>query len=397
VTMFGARHATEDASGTFLVIVDGDGDIVWYYDDDIGISDSRRLRNGNLLFLHSGNRGAREIDMLGNVVGEWTATGWDRELPEGSVGVATDSFHHEIVELPDDDIADFLVLSTELRPFSDYPLDVADPSQTEDGDVGVLGDTIVTFDRDGTIVEEWSLLDVLDPYRVSYDSLGTDWKVVYGDEDTRDWSHANAVVLDPEDGNLIVSLRNQDALIKVDRESGELMWILGDPDRWEEPWSSTLLEPTGASGDFEWSYHQHAPMFTPDGTIVLYDNGNGRAIPPEPELDPDDRYSRAVEYRIDDDAGTVAQVWAFGGPDDPWYSGALGDADHLAETGNLLVTDGFRTADDGGRWARAFEVTRTDPGEVVWEIAARGDEVGWTIYRAERLQSIYPGGEPTSD
>jgi arylsulfate sulfotransferase len=262
-----------------------------------------------------------------------------------------------------------------------------------------MGDVVVAFRRDGTVVQEWSLLDILDPYRISYDSLDPDWKLVYGEEETTDWSHGNAVVVDPADGGIVVSLRNQDAVVKFSRDAGELVWILGPHGRWEAPWSDALLTPTTqSSGDrgspFEWSYHQHAPMFMPDGAVLLFDNGNGRAIPPDPELDTEERYSRAVEYRIDEATRAVTQTWAYGGPDDPWYSGALGDADLLPATGNVLVVDGFEMLPDDSRYARLFEVTRDDPAQVVWEVEIR-DETGdpplnWTVYRAERLPSVYP-------
>ena len=166
--------------------------------------------------------------MLGNTVAEWNAIGHDPELEPDAIPVDTDSFHHEVYELPDGDAADFLVLSSELRTLPDYPLNETSPTQTE-SEARVMGDVIVAFRRDGTVVQEWKVLDILDPYRISHDSLDPEWQLVY-DGDTRDWSHGNAVILDPTDGNLIVSLRNQDAVVKIDRETGELVWILGAPE-----------------------------------------------------------------------------------------------------------------------------------------------------------------------
>lgn len=387
----------EDPLGarSWLVMLDSQGELVWYYDPGHGVGDARRMTNGNLLFLH-GVRGMREIDMLGNTIADWTAVGHKDDLPDGSIPVDTDSFHHEVYELPEEDEADFLIMSSELRPYPDYPTDEVDPSKTE-SEAQVMGDVIVAFKRDGTIVQEWSLLDILDPYRMSYDTLDDSWQLVYEGE-TRDWSHGNGVITDPTDGGLIISLRNQDATVKIDRETGELVWILGPPERWEEPWSEALLTPSGPEGysasDFEWSFHQHAPVFTPNGGMLLFDNGNGRAIPPEPVLDPQDRYSRLVEYEIDEEALTISQIWDYGGPDDRWYSGALGDADYIAETDTVLGVDGFKGQEDGPIFARVFEITRDDLAEIVFEVIVRDestdDPVGWIVYRAERLDSIYP-------
>ena len=79
----------------------------------------------------------------------------------------------------------------------------------------------------------------------------------------------------------------------------------------------------------------------------MFDNGNGRAVPPAAPLPGPQRYSRAVEYVIDEAAMTVRQRWAFGGAGEGWYSAAVGDADELEATGNVLVTDGFRFGASG--------------------------------------------------
>ena len=42
------------------------------------------------------------------------------------------------------------------------------------------------------------------------------------------------------------------------------------------------------------------------------------------------------------------------------------------------------------RWARVVEVTYDEPPEKVWEMRLKEDGVGWAIYRAERLPTLYP-------
>ena len=145
----------------------------------------------------------------------------------------------------------------------------------------VVGSTVLLMKRDGTLAGEWKLLDILDPYRVSYGGLGRFWnREGYGhlEGGTRDWGHANGAIVDPRDGNIIVTIRHQDAVVKFDRD-GQLGWILGDHARWSERFRPFLLEPEGA---FEWPYHMHAPQITAAGTLMLFDNGNFRAIPPRP-------------------------------------------------------------------------------------------------------------------
>lgn len=392
VTMFNAGSAGNPTG--FLVMVDAQGEVVWYYTRQGGIGDARRLRNGNLLFQGSG---AIEIDMLGNTLNHWYPSRLNPGgAPPGAILVDTDTFHHEISEMPAWTGADFVVLSTELREYPNYPASETDPSQTTP--IGrVVGDVIVEFKRSGEIVRETKLLDILDPYRISYNSLSGFWDNTYPPGNTKDWSHGNAVVFANYDNAYIVSARSQDAIVKIGRTSGALEWILGPHERWSAPWNQYLLTPVG-SPNFEWSYHQHAPQVLPGGDILMYDNGNGRAIPPVPEMPVPDRYSRAVHYRVDKVAMTTEQVWAYGPPPpagESYYCGTRGDADIMRTTGNVLVTDADRKNFDLLQtFARIFEVTKTDPAQIVFEMYIRDNTVPnpqvWNSYRAERLRNIYP-------
>ncbi len=403
-----AQGAHTGPTKTPLLMLDEEGEVVWYFDGGHSISDSRRLSNGNLLFMAAD--GIIEIDMFGDQVQLW----WPNNIntggaPPGATLVAADSFHHEVYELPPGDMADFVALSTEMRVIPNYPSSVTEPNQTQPF-ANVVGDVIVAFDRDGTVVREWKLLDILDPYRVCYDSLLGFWDGLYGVV-TYDWSHGNAVVLDSSDDSWIVSCRHQDTVLKIDRSSGNLVWILGDHERWFLPWSARLLDPVRSADQgsttpaapigilpddrFAWNYHQHSPQVLSGGRLMLFDNGNGRAIPPKPELPTADRYSRALEVDIDRAKLTVSQVWDNGGAENKWYSGFLCDADALSATDNVLVCDGAKLDPATQKlWARVFEVTRDDPGEIVFQVRVQDQDPsnpgGWTCYRAERLAGVYP-------
>jgi arylsulfate sulfotransferase len=155
-------------------------------------------------------------------------------------------------------------------------------------------------------------------------------------------------------------------------------------------------------GEIEWQYHQHAPEITPQGTILVFDNGNFRHRPFDQR--PDQNYSRAVEYSIDGGAMTVSQVWSYGGPgDEIFFSNALGDVDWLPWTGNVLITDGSRLTPNvpASRWARIVEVTHTTPAQKVFELivqdAPDSDFSGWRVYRSERLPNLYPPERGTAD
>ena len=394
VTMFDVIHWPEtgnDDNYGLLVAVDSAGEVVWYYKTGSNVGDARRLSNGNILYM-SGRAGhLYEIDMVGRVIAEWhTDRVPEEEVGEGSIRVDAETFHHEAFETVTGNI---LTISSEVREFDGYPTSATDPAAPRSTS-NVLGDVLVEFTRRGDVVREVKLLDLLDPYRVGYDSLGAGfWGSVYTetfDHPLRDWAHTNAVMSDSTGRYALASSRVQDAVVKVDLETGELVWILGEHGGWGPEWKDHLLTPVG---DFMWQYHQHAPMFTPEGTILMFDNGNNRAWPFEAPMPASESFSRAVEYRVDEDKMEIEQVWSYGGPgDEHFFSTFISDADWLPGTRNVLVADGGRvTGEDGHHWARIVEVTHTTPAEKVFEVVI-DDETpnGWAVFHAERLPSLYP-------
>ena len=409
VTIFNAFAMDDEGRGIddfggVLYILDERGEVIWYFYNQKEVGDARRLRNGNLLVESNRTNSLIELDMLGNVMSHWHPTGTDMgEPPEDSMPIATDTLHHEVYEMPSENL---LSLSTELRIIDDFPTSAEDPD-AETGPSAVIGDVIVEFERDGTIVHEHRLLDILDPYRITRASMNPGfWPDHYEPKvddleatPLRDVAHANAIIYDDRDDSYIVSVRRQNAVIKVARTTGELKWILGTPEHWKEPWSAKRLQPIG---NLEWQFGQHGSVFTGDRNILLYDNGGSRAGAFMEEMPLEDRYSRVVEFAVDEQAMTVEQVWSYDGrPDNSFYSSFVSDADWLPVTGNVLITDGARRTNDDGvnaergeatnYWARIVEVTHTEPAEVVFEVHLKKGGVGnWHIYRGERLSSLYP-------
>ena len=120
--------APDDGYGLALA-VDAGGEVVWYYRGDEMVEDPHPLPNGNLLCIIGHSR-AFEMDMLGNVVAQWHASQHPNpwavaKVPEGSIPVETETFHHEIRQMPSGNL---LVLSTEMRRIEDFPADPASPA-----------------------------------------------------------------------------------------------------------------------------------------------------------------------------------------------------------------------------------------------------------------------------
>jgi hypothetical protein len=283
-------------------------------------------------------------------------------------------------------------MSAELREFPDWPArdDVPDAPR---GNARVVGDVIMEFSPEGTLVNQWKLLDLLDPYRLCYGSCSGYWRS-RGFPDSNDWCHANAITHDASDDSILVSLRTQDCIVKFDRKSGELKWILGDHGNWRAPWSAKLLKPVGAVA---WQYHQHDCSVTPAGTILCFDNGNYRATPFGKKMPAQQSYSRAVEYAVDEAAMTVCQVWSYGeGPGEGLYACFQGGACRLPTSGNTFITyggvctiDGVPTDDNVNGFCRSRLIEVTPDKEVVFDLwidsSASDNPMPLSSFRSEHL------------
>ena len=237
--------------------------------------------------------------------------------------------------------------------------------------------------REGEVLHEWSLHDLIDPAVVPGRELcAVDF------EDYRDWAHGNGIILDAEHNRVLVSARHIDMLFAFRYEddangpSGEVLWSLG-------PEGSLPI-------DGDPSYGIHAPELEADGSILLYDNGNDRPV--------DVPYSRAVRYVIDDSSPDPAQwrarqTWEFRMQDlvtgQPMYTDFLGDADQL-DNGNVLVGFGGVGQEFPPARGRIVEVVPTGAsgGDIVWDVSIPDT---YTSYRAERLTSLYAGPKWVTD
>ena len=201
--------------------------------------------------------------------------------------------------------------------------------------------------------------------------------------------HLNAFVSTGELGNnVLISARNQSALLLLQYPDMQVQWIMGNPDGWTADDQSLLLRPVGS--DFEWFWMQHAPQVLPDldldpdtTDILLFDNGLNRNN--TAHLTPDLTYSRIVQYRVHNSSHTIEQIWEYGkerGTD--LYSSIKGSAEYLPTTGDYLGTFAeVQSPQNGGRYD-AVIVEVNGRKEVVSEIRLQDTR---TIYRAQRLDA----------
>jgi len=205
-----------------------------------------------------------------------------------------------------------------------------------------------------------------------------------------DWMHLNAIVEVEGTDDILVSSRAQSAVTRFAWPSGAIDWILAPPTGWSLILQKHLLTPVGS--DFAYAYNQHAPSILPDqdgdpGTIdiLLFDNGVQREAP--------SKYSRLVQFRIDERAGTVQQIWEFGKEAGlVLYSTWMGDAD-LLSNGTILGT--FAVDGPAEMSAVVLEVDREQ--KIVWQSLAtsRTADARLETYRTLRMSIYLPGTTET--
>jgi hypothetical protein len=178
----------------------------------------------------------------------------------------------------------------------------------------IWSDFVVETTTAGKVVWEWRAWEHLDPEK----------DVITEVQGTREeWTHANSVFEEP-DGNLLVSFRNISTVVRIERNTGKILWKLGAP-------------PLAG---------QHAPYRLANGNILMFDNGPHR-------LDHTFPYSRAIEVN----PASNDIVWKYQEAREfNFFSPRISNAVRLVN-GNTLINE--------GSFGRFFEVTRE--GDVVWE------------------------------
>src|SRR3984893_845244 len=197
------------------VVADRDGNPIWYY--DVGAAQAnlpipiKLIPNGHMMVdIQMGATGAtflREVDLAGDTIRQLDAPTLQQELRDAGHELNSLSFHHDFLPLSNGHL---IVLGSSTQDFTDLP---GYPGTNQ-----VTGDLLVDLDQDWNPVWFWSAFDHLD---VDRHLMGFP-----------DWTHSNAVVYTPNDGNLLVSMRNQSWILKIDYRngmgSGDVLWRLGE-------------------------------------------------------------------------------------------------------------------------------------------------------------------------
>jgi len=258
-----APNLTLSGSPTqYVVIFDRNGVPVWWDTESPGrLINPTILEDGTIAWWRD-NHGFIVHDLSGSVLGEINTVLGPTDL-------------HELQQEPN---GNYLLISSKVREH----LDLTDYGYGSDEEV--LDYIVEEVDPEGQLVWSWDTGD-----HIGLAETGRWWPQLTS-EIPRDIVHMNAIEPAGEDA-VLVSLRHTDAIYKVDKATGEVLWKLGGT--WTPKSLKVVDDPEGAyplGG-------QHDMRLLPDGTITLYDNNTNQPSPP-----------RAVRYEIDEANRTATMV-----------------------------------------------------------------------------------------
>jgi hypothetical protein len=346
----------------------------------------------------------REIDLAGDPVAQLTLDSLNAKLAAAGHGnIKLVDLHHDVAILPNGHL---VVLGSMIKAYTDLP---GYPGTTD-----VLGDALVDLDQNFNVSWVWSEFDHLDvnrhpitfaqkPHATQVSWARRIWSefglwlrkqfdhfegkrrhsAFPGFENAfPDWTHSNAVFYSPSDGNLLVSIRHQNWIIKIDYQngkgSGNILWRLGN---------GGDFKLVGGTPPEDWFYGQHDPSFAGSPTagkfsLTLMDNGYGRTTANGSQCTGSGPacYSTIPVMAIDESARTATTTYRQKIP--PSRFNIWGGNAEVLGNGDLEY-------DLCGEWknSEVDEIKMTNPAQPVWTLK----EFGANLYRAHRIPSLYPG------
>ena len=359
------------------------GNVIWTYSYASSpvnvITPIKLLPNGHFLLVLTVSSGptnsiipsgtandVREIDLVGNTIHDLPMATLNRSLADnGFMGLNLFAFSRDVLALPNGHYVFLAQMAKEVSSVTGYP-----------GTTNVAGDVLVDVDQNYKPDWVWNSFDHLDINRHPY-------------QFPPDWTHSDALLYSTDDHDLLLSIRNQNWVIKIDYQdalgTGNVVWRLGEGGDFR---LGNGVDPT------DWFYAQHGINFFSQNTsgafqLGLMDDGDDRQFPPgvtcgsagAPVCD----YSTVAVLLVDEAAMTATLVHHYMAPA-TLYSFFGGQAD-LLPNGDIEVD--FCSAKLGAtiqEYLPGATVVETSP-QIVWQAVSPG----YDQYRAQRLPSLYPG------
>jgi hypothetical protein len=251
----------------------------------------------------------------------------------------------DFVELPD---GSFAAIGWDIREF-----------ENPDGEtVRLVGDHLIEVSPEGESRILWSAFDTWSPdLSLDYPSGGYP-----ADHEALDWSHVNGIDYDSEEDAYLVSVFGMGSVIKIDRQTGEPLWIMAN-----------------TTGDFSSSSAEaliqgtHSVELLGDDRVLVFNRNINNPFQDE-ETEYDNRCSEALEIELDPSTGEAIRSWSYTG-DDCLLVVYFGEARRL-DNGNTMVI-----------FSSSGQVNEATPeGETVWQV---NTDIGGAFGFGDRVGSLY--------
>ncbi len=310
------------------------GNVIWYFPNLLQMT---RLEPGGYLFGFPDDLTFAEYDLAGNKVLQTNAARINEQLVAKGFRALDDFNTHETRRLPNGNI---LLLGSSDLVSTQYQ------GGTEQNPVDILGDMILVLDHNMQLVWAWDSFAHEDLSRKATQgeicTHGAGGCPRFPDNFTQanDWLHTNAAQL-TADGNIIISQRHQDWVLKVNYQNGQgdgsILWRMGPHGDF------TITNPPktqcGDPAVFPWFTHQHDAAFQAQGSgqelgesiFTVFDDGNLRV------QQCSGGNSRGIVLLVSEPRRTVTIMTEadLGG-----YSAALGSADLLPASDGIYASYG---------------------------------------------------------
>ncbi len=318
---------TKSTVGSYLLILNGQGQIVYYQSvaGELAAFDFKRQSNGLLSYWAQKESTFYLLDSHYQLVDSYQAgDGYVADL-------------HDFQILPDGDVL--------LMAYDAVTVDMSKIVSGGKKDATVIGLVIQELDPSKNVIFEWR----------SWDHFSFFDSTVKLTEQEVDLVHGNALAL-ANDGNLLLSSRNLGEITKIDLQTGDVIWRLG-----------------GKANMFEFVdgqpfAYQHDVRQLPNGNITVFDN-HATTQDPAP--------SRGVEYKIDEANRTVTQVWEFTHVP-PVFGTYMGNVERMAD-GNTFLSWGAPWTGAGYAYVSMTEVAPDN--RTLFELAFDEPYVSYRAFR----------------
>ena len=247
---------------------------------------------------------------------------------------------------------DFIYLDDDHYILSSYQVVTPDniPEELSNGNETQVVAQVLQEVKDNEVIWQWVSTDYEELYYMS-----EEYNTFSEKNDTPlDYIHFNSIAIDPIDNNFICSFRNTDSVVKLDRESGDIIWILGG--KYDE---------FGLTEEQLFS-RQHHVRVTDEGYLTIYDNG----------VENED--SRAIKIKIDEKNKTVTDFKEYDVDQFYKYTGSVQEIDSENEV--FLIGVGTQVGVDQDLVAMEKNYST---GEVYFKFSFNSGENLYRCYKFE--------------